>query len=255
MVQKRCDMYTKAEVLKEIEETKELIDEKSKQNMTRAAGWVTLVDNMFDAFKRDIEDTKLFDKLEPGWIYEIEYNYSEFELKLVHHDVEYDKDDQPQDTIDQVFALVKTMVPYLTTSEYGALYGVGETAVRNWLRRGKLRAAERVGNIWKIPALLTPPRVRGYQRAHYSWDTTLMDISDEFSYLNEFKSITIEQDGFDKKLFKVYLYNAESVKADRIDSIDSNKRERLELMLISNPDVHYNPRADEGVLADISCSM
>ena len=93
-------MYTKAEVLKEIEETKELIDEKSKQNMTRAAGWVTLVDNMFDAFKRDIEDTKLFDKLEPGWIYEIEYNYSEFELKLVHHDVEYDKDDQPQDTID-----------------------------------------------------------------------------------------------------------------------------------------------------------
>ena len=56
----------------------------------------------------------------------------------------------------------------------------------------------------------------------------------------------------DKKLFEVYLYNAESVNADRIDSIDANKRERLELMLISNPDVHYNPRADEGVLADIS---
>ncbi len=244
-------MRTKKEIIDEVTSTIELVHEKSKKNMIRSIGWINIIDNTAEKFKLDIEKTRLFDKLEAGWEYRNEYSYSDFKLQLLHHEVTFDDDNQPQDVIDQVFTLVKTDAPYLSTAEYASLYGVGETGVRNWLRRGKLRAAERVGNVWRIPALLTPPRVRGYQRASYSWKTTLIDLHEEFSYINEFKSLNIEQDAADKKQFKIYLYATNSVKATRVEILNANERERLELMLISNPDVHYNARADEGVLADI----
>lgn len=244
-------MQSKKEVMDELTSTLKLVHEKTKNNMLRSIGWINIMDNTAEEFKHDIEQTRLFNELEAGWEYIIEYSYSDFQLKLLHHEVTFDGNDQPQDIIDQVFTLVKTAAPYLTTAEYASLYGVGETAVRNWLRRGKLRAAERVGNVWRIPALLTPPRVRGYQRASYSWKKELVDLHEEFRYINDYRSLVIEQDDTDKKQYKIYLYTTSSVNAARTVRMGAIERERLELMLISNPDVHYNARADEGVLADI----
>lgn len=248
-------MKNKKEIIEWTTSVNELIHERSKEDMTRSVGWINHMDALFGKFKADIENTRLFDDFDDefknGWAYEVVFTYSAFELQFIHHNIEYDDDNQPQDTIDQVFVLVRTEAPYLSVAEYGAIYGVGETAVRNWLRKGKLRAAQRIGNIWRIPALLTPPRVRGYQSASYSWDTRLMDLSEEFSYLNNYNSLLITQDEEDKKVFRVSLYSAESTVANHVEEYDEKTRERLELMLIANPDVKYNARADEGVLAGL----
>jgi len=119
-------MQTKKEVMDELTSTLELVHEKTKNNMLRSIGWINIMDNTAKEFKHDIEQTRLFNELEAGWEYIIEYSYSDFQLKLLHHEVTFDGNDQPQDIIDQVFTLVKTAAPYLTTAEYASLYGVGE---------------------------------------------------------------------------------------------------------------------------------
>ncbi|WP_026666359.1 helix-turn-helix domain-containing protein [Butyrivibrio sp. FC2001] len=245
-------MLSKLEVIADVKSTIDAVHKSTEHSMTRSIGWINVFDDTANRFIADIEKTKLFEKLEPGWEYETEYSYSGFVLNLNHYNVTLDEDGSPRGApIDQSFVLVTTTAQYLSTAEYASLYEVGETAVRNWLRRGKLRAAERVGNVWRIPALLTPPKSRGYQSARYSWENELLDLPDEFSYLNEFRSLYIKQDDADKKQFKIYLYCENSLEVTREEAISVSERERLELMLISNPDVHYNARADEGVLADV----
>jgi hypothetical protein len=183
-------------------------------------------------------------------MYEVEFGYSAFELLLVHQSSKVDEDDQIDAVKDQLFTLVTTPAPYLSTAEYAAIYGIEENTARTQLRRGKLRAAQRIGGTWRIPALLTPPRVRGYQTASYSWENELVDLPAEFDYLTKYRSLLIEQD-VDKTIYNVKLFKGESVQADKIIPMDLGTRERLECMLISNPDVQYNARADEGVLAGI----
>ena len=68
--------------------------------------------------------------------------------------------------------------------------------------------------------------------------------------MDKYRSLLIEQD-VDKTIYNVKLFKEESVRPDKIIPMDLGTRERLECMLISNPDVQYNARADEGVLAGI----
>lgn len=151
----------------------------------------------------------------------------------------------------------KAIVAYMNRKQKGG--------VRNWLRRGKLRAAERVGNVWRIPALLTPPRVRGYQRASYSWKKELVDLHEEFRYINDYRSLVIEQDDTDKKQYKIYLYTTSSVNATRTVRMGAIERERLELMLIfdsavvgqmnskySDP-VYLQTATYDSILEDVTC--
>ena len=243
-------MRTKSEIIEYIESVLIAVKESASKDMVRPAGWYGIFEKIGQRFISDVQSVMLFEKLEPGWIYETEFSYSAFELLLVHQSTTIDDDDQPQTVKDQVFTLVTTPAPYLSTAEYASIYGIEENTARTQLRRGKLRAAQRIGGTWRIPALLTPPRVRGYQSASYSWDNELVDLNNEFEYLNDFRSLFIEQDT-DKTVYNVKLFKEESAKADKVIPMDLGTRERLECMLISNPDVQYNARADEGVLAGI----
>ena len=243
-------MQTKKEIIDEIKSVLKTVKESASRDMVRPAGWYGIFEKTGQRFASDIESTILFDKLEPGWLYEVEFGYSAFELQLVHQSSKVDEDDQIEAIKDQLFTLVTTPAPYLSTAEYAAIYGIEENTARTQLRRGKLRAAQRIGGTWRIPALLTPPRVRGYQSASYSWGNELVDLNNEFEYLNDFRSLFIEQDT-DKTVYNVKLFKEESAEADMVIPMDLGTRERLECMLISNPDVQYNARADEGVLAGI----
>lgn len=243
-------MNSKEEIIKQIESVLDKVEESSAKDMIRPSGWYKIFEDTCKRFISDIESTILFKKLEAGWMYELEYDYSAFKLLVVHQSSKVDGHGEIEAIKDQLFTLVSTAAPYLSTAEYAAIYGIDETTARTQLRRGKLRAAERVGGIWRIPALLTPPRVRGYQTACYSWDTELADLNSEFEYINKYKSLLIEQDD-DKTKYNVKLFKENSVKADKTVTMEPGERERLELMLISNPDIHYNARADEGVLSGI----
>lgn len=243
-------MQTKEEILKQIASILDEVKESSAKDMIRPSGWYTIFEETCNRFFSDIESTILFNNLEPGWMYEVEFDYCAFKLILVHQSTEIGDEGELEAIKDQLFTLVSTSAPFLSTAEYAAIYGIEETTTRTQLRRGKLRAAERIGGIWRIPALLTPPRVRGYQTACYSWDAELTDLNSEFKYINRYKSLLIEQD-VNKTKYDVKLFKENSVKADKIVTIELAARERLELMLISNPDVQYNARADEGVLSGI----
>lgn len=243
-------MHSKEEIIKQIVSVLDDVKESSAKDMIRPAGWYVIFEETCKRFISDIESTILFNSLEAGWMYELEFDYSAFELLLVHQSSEVDDDGDLEAIKDQLFTLVSTSAPYLSTAEYAAIYGIDETTTRTQLRRGKLRAAERIGGIWRIPALLTPPRVRGYQTAYYSWENRLVNLHPEFEYINKYKSLLIEQDS-DKKKYNVKLYKESSVDSDKIVTMELGKRERLECMLISNPDIHYNARADEGVLSGI----
>ena len=143
----------------------------------------------------------------------------------------------------------------MNTAQYAKAYGIEEVTVRAWIRRGKLRAAKRVGNEWQIPVLLDYPRQRGYKRASYSWDRLLSGLPEDLNYFNDYRELSIEQNNIDKKKYNISLRVENDTESSMEIVVNQQERERIELVLISNNDVRYDARLDEGIIADLMFGM
>ena len=246
---------TKEEIIENINELKKRAKNLSKMDMQHSVAFYTTVIELADQFAKEVERTVLFNQLEKGWLYDIGLDYEGFSLLLIHHECHMNENGDPDDTIDQTFVLVATPAPYLNTAQYAKAYGIEEVTVRAWIRRGKLRAAKRVGNEWQIPVLLDYPRQRGYQRASYSWDRLLSGLPEDLNYLNDYRELSIEQNNIDKKKYNISLRAENDTESSMEMVVNQQERERIELVLISNNDVHYDARLDEGIIADLIFGM
>ena len=146
---------------------------------------------------------------------------------------------------DTIFDLLHIKAKLLTVEQYAQAYGVTTTTVRQWIRRGKIRTAMKVGSEWRIPEL-AEIMARGYRWGRYYRREVLTDLPEEYAFFNEYDYVVLNQNDERKDLYDVcfgkkhdYLgweSEEEMIKQNYKDiQMDQKEREKFELYLISNP--------------------
>ena len=67
--------------------------------------------------------------------------------------------------------------------------------------------------------------------------------------------MSIEQNNIDKKKYNISLRAENDTESSMEMVVNQQERERIELVLISNNDVRYDARLDEGIIADLIFGM
>ncbi len=188
-------------------------------------------------FLEKVKETEIPDVTKPFCSYRYDLKYSGIALTFAKYsDIVLDEEGELSEaTVTQEYTLVEVESEYLSVEEYAKLSGVTDVTVRQWIRRGKLRTAKKVGGEWKISALSEPPK-RGYEGVTYLWKRLPETIGEAFNFLPYAGSVMIDQDERDKKKFWARVWDDGSAQSARIE-LSTQARERLELMMIASGDV------------------
>ena len=158
-------------------------------------------------------------------------------LKCEKFEIDDDGFEEREDVVEQT--VLEEKCHYLTVAQYAIKANVSDTTVRQWIRRGKLRSAKKLGRSWFIPALAETPS-RGYDNVSYYYQKLSDDILTKFDFLKNTTSIYIKQDEDNKCIYHIITNLASQ---DKI-VLSTQDRERLELLLLAMPDVYYEEDRD-----------
>lgn len=241
---------TKNDLLAWIKNEEGRINDNSKTDKKHSSAFYYAYSKILQNFYAAIEKAVLFDRLEDYWYYSLGISYAGASLSLVHVSKCWVGDaGTVVVTSDQEYTLITIRGKMLSVEEYAAEYNVGAGTVRQWIRRGKIRSAIKVGKEWVIPELTELPE-RGYQSASYMYYEKLDNCPDEYSYLENYSTVIINQNRKDRTMFDVILAAART--KPKTLTMDTKEREKLELFLISHPKVHYIDGPSDGLNIAIS---
>ena len=245
-------LTTKEDILTWLAGEMQRVTDQSKIDKKHSAAFYYAYTKLLTRFYKKIEETVLFKQLEDFWHYTIGVSSAGAVLSLCYlPDYKVDKE---KETITlygagQQLPIIQVRGRFLSVEEYAAEYDVGAGTVRQWIRRGKIRTAIKVGKEWIIPELTELPG-RGYQSASYMYNGTLSDLPEEYEFLKGYTVVMINQDREDRQKFKVTIAAGGKAPVERM--MDAKEREKLELFLISHPDVHYIEGPTDGLNVQIS---
>ena len=168
---------------------------------------------------------------EPHWFYEYDFEDASIELNLCRATELEWKGDGLAMTSEVEFTLICVECEMLSVDEFARLYGVTPVTVRQWIRRGKLRTARKVGGEWAIPELADKPG-RGFEPAWYIMKEPGAVSIEEYPFVEHSTMILIDQDDEDKDLFHVRFVNKER-KMSQVLDLDRKDTEALERALIA----------------------
>lgn len=202
--------------------------------------------------------------LSDNWYYEIDITYEGISLQLrEYEDLELNIGESGDDNIVEYplhlpiekYVLFTSKLPDLTIEEFAAECNVEEVTVRQWIRRGKIKTAQKIGNEWRIPALsdvaaMIPSSDGDDLVTIYDWDGPLAGLPEEYSYLNNYKRVTIyklkKDNGKAKKtVYYKFVYRPiddhlpPMEYINHMEEIDVKEKEKRELFLISHPQIRY----------------
>jgi len=194
--------------------------------------------SLCDEFRSELMKLDIPALTKPWFFYEYSVNNDSIDLSLLKcEEFEFDYEDMtPSMTTSIEYTLAEVKCDYLTVEKYAEIYGVTTTTVRQWIRRGKLRTAKKVGRDWLIPALADKPK-RGFESVTYYWTDIDKKITDAFPFLAGSKCVFIAQNEDDKTKFHA-ITNWPGVDYRQSVLLSSKEREQLEIMMISAPDIH-----------------
>ena len=210
--------------------------------------YYALLKELIREFKRKLAITVLPNHLEDWWRYTYEISHRGVRLYIEHINtiwLEEGTENLDEETVDQVFLLLSHDAKMLTVEEYARLYDVEPVTVRQWIRRGKLREAEKVGKEWRISELTDVPGRARYEPATYKWITTLSGVPEEFAFLADFTSIDIRKregnvtDTNPEITYYAFCFSRAERRNNCAVPLSEKRRERLEAYLIANPDVLF----------------
>lgn len=250
--QLRKERFTsKNDLLTWLTDAKIRIAKKSETDKLHSAAFYHAYENLLNKFEREIADTILFTYLEDCWYYELSISYSGAQLSLYHaKQGQIGEKGNIVVTTDQYFRLITVDTKLLTVEEYATTYNVNAGTVRQWIRRGKIRNAIKFGSEWRIPELTDMP-TRGYQSGIYMWTEYLKDLPKEYEFLRNYSTALFNQDPSDKNIFRI-TFVAQGVNAKNI-ICNIHEREKIELFMITHPQIHYLGLPDDGLNVSISC--
>ena len=229
-------LRTKDDILRDIDFRLSRINEKKKKDKKHSQAYYTRLFDLIEKFRSRVEESVFPDQLEDWWQYEYDIEETGIKLVLSHADYVSLNSEGYIDTVsvDTEFDLFTVKAGMLTVEQYAQANEVTTTAVRQWIRRGKIRTAVKQGSEWSIPAL-AEVRDRGYQFAQYHWDEYLTGFPEEYGFINDYRLVTISQNEENKDMFDLhFIIKDENVK-DKNIQMDKKEKEKFELLLISNP--------------------
>ena len=260
-------MVTKRDVQWELDYRLNTLYEFAGYDSWHSVKYYTLLKDLIRSFKRKLELTVLPKRLEDWWRYTYEMSHKGVRLYVEHINTVWlneETGELDEETVDQVFPLISYDARMLTVDEYAKLYDVEPVTVRQWIRRGKLREAEKVGKEWRISELTDVPGRARYEPAKYKWIARLKDIPDEFAFLSKYTNIDIRKrdpnvtEADPQITYYAFLSSRATRGDDEAVPLSDEKKDRLEAYLIANPDVlftgntrsyaykHEEPKDEEG---------
>ena len=189
-------MVTKRDVQWELDYRLNTLYEFAGNDSWHSGKYYALLKDQIRNFKRKLELTVLPRTLEDWWRYTYELSHKGVRLYVEHINTIWlneDTGELDEETVDQVFPLISYDARMLTVDEYAKLYDVEPVTIRQWIRRGKIREAEKAGKEWRISELTDVPRRARYEPATYKWISRLKDVPDEFSFLSDYTNIDIRK--------------------------------------------------------------
>lgn len=191
-------------------------------------------------FKVALNNCLLPNLTDDWWYYDFTPRNDGIELNLFYCDeIELDENGELSGTTStQEFTLLSVKCDYLKVEQFANIHNVTNTTVRQWIRRGKLRTAKKIGRDWLIPSIAERPS-RGFKNVSYHWKLLPELISDEFPFLVDYNFIYIFQNQNDKTKFECILGYPGENNRTKI-TLSTAEREKLELALIGNSAVEVN---------------
>ncbi|MBU5594573.1 helix-turn-helix domain-containing protein [Amphibacillus sp. MSJ-3] len=204
-------------------ETHSEIEETYKHNMLK----------LFDKFKKTLDNTQLPKITDDWWFYDFHIDNDGVKLTLNFCDefkIESEIDRTWSMNSIEDLTLLDVKCDYLDVKEFAKVHNVTDTTVRQWIRRGKVRTAKKVGRDWLIPSITKKPK-RGFTNVTYRWRYLPEGIKDRFPYLIDHNALYIFQNEEDKSLYDIILGFPGELNRAKI-TLSTAERESLELALI-----------------------
>ena len=227
--------HTKEGIISLIKASRRDIHKEMRENPSHSLPYYNGLISLFEKVLPEIESRRVFDAPE-NWFYSFSITNTNAALYLRHIAGLKEEEGKILLDIDETFRLINYPVKQFSVEEYAAATNTEAVTVRQWIRRGKLRNALKVGSEWRIPEITDPPR-RGYTPVSYYNKGGLIAFPKEFGVSLSIQPphvIDIYQSP-ERKGYVVLIDKAPAFFPSRL--LSEAEREKLELLLISNPNI------------------
>ena len=231
---------SKKELIDALSERKSVIDDVAKKDKSHSYSYYSAIKDGFDNFV-ELLSVKALPTLPEPFAYELNITIYSIALKMIEViDIHEYKDIKgiAYDVGDE-YTLIELPFKLLSIEEYANENNTNIKTVSQWIRRGKIKSAKKIGREWYIPEIaeITKPE----EKCEYVWNKDKTQFDDEYTNLSSFTELAIIENKDDKTKFKLSLYDEESGK--RKETMCTVKeKEKLEVMLISNNNVEYRDK-------------
>lgn len=172
-----------------------------------------------------------------GWYYSFTVSNTEATLFVRHAKLIEKRENEGIASIhieyDESFKLISYPVNLLSVDEYAKLNKIETVTVRQWIRRGKLRTAVKIGGEWRIPEITDTPS-RGYTSVRYYNNGRFFALPQSYKCLEQNPLYIDIYPSKERKGFCQILLDGipAKISGELIPDVD---REKIELALISTP--------------------
>ena len=190
---------------------------------------------LFDKVILEISSRNIFDAPD-GWFYSFVISNKSAALYIQHvAEIQMDENGNVLLDVNEKFRLINYPVKLLTVEEYASISKTEAGTVRQWIRRGKLRNAIKIGGEWRIPEITDPP-TRGFTPVRYYNNGHFLSLPNELGVSFNQKPCVIDiYKAEGEKGYAVLFDYAPALIPQRL--LTDAEREKLELLLISNPNI------------------
>ena len=226
---------TKQAVIATLDNANRSIVNEMRNNPLHTVQYYNALSQLLNKVIVEIASRNIFDAPE-GWFYSFVITNKSAALYIQHvAEIQMDENGNALLDVNEKFRLINYPVRLLTVEEYASVSKTEAGTVRQWIRRGKLRNAIKVGGEWRIPEITDPP-TRGFTPVRYYNNGHFLSLPKELGVsLNQKPCIIDIYKAKEEKGYVVLFDYAPAMIPQRL--LTDAEREKLELMLISNSNI------------------
>ena len=226
---------TKQAVIATLDNALRSIVNEMRNNPLHTVQYYNALSQLLNKVIVEIASRNIFDAPD-GWFYSFVISNKSAALYIQHvAEIQMDENGNAILDINEKFRLINYPVRLLTVEEYASVSKTEAGTVRQWIRRGKLRNAIKIGGEWRIPEITDPP-TRGFTPVRYYNNGHFLSLPKELGVsLNQKPCIIDIYKAKEEKGYVVLFDYAPAMIPQRL--LTDAEREKLELMLISNSNI------------------
>ncbi len=229
---------TSSSLIKMLNESEKIIVKEMREDPQHSIYYYNALLSLFNRIILDVFKRKIFDAPN-GWYYSLEISNRIASICLKHiSSSNYIEDSLNTKTsieisYDEKFSIINFPVENLSVEDYAKRIKTEPVTIRQWIRRGKLRNAFRIGGEWRIPSISDIPS-RGYSAVTYHVNGEWVNLPKAFFGSGiGIRNIVIEPKG--KGFFFIHADGNYMSVPSRL--FTDKERIELEQVLLSNPNI------------------